>query len=107
MGHKAPGRRRRASFEVARERERLAARVNCVVSEALREMVDDAGRGLHLLASDRPAAASALAGIESTGREALTEMRALLGVLRTNPGSGPQTPQIGSGPHMPHSEASA
>lgn len=75
-------RRRRAALEVGLERERLAAQVNAVVTGALRAMVDDAGRGLHALATDRAAAASTLADIEATGREALREMRALLGVLR-------------------------
>ena len=75
-------RRRRAALEVGRERERLAERVNAVVTGALRAMVDDAGRGLHDLHIDRAAAGDALGDIEATGREALREMRALLGVLR-------------------------
>jgi signal transduction histidine kinase len=75
-------RRRRAALEVARERERLAAQVNGVVTGALRTMVEDAGRGLHALPTDRAGAGERLLEIETTGRDALREMRALLGVLR-------------------------
>ena len=78
-------RRRRAALEVARERERLAEQVNGIVTGALREMIDDAGSGLHALPADRSAAAQRLARIETTGRDALREMRALLGVLREEP----------------------
>ena len=82
-------RRRRASLEVARERARLAEQVNGIVTGALRGMIDDAGRGLHALPDDRADAAARLETIEVTGRSALREMRALLGVLREEPAPAP------------------
>jgi hypothetical protein len=75
-------RERRAELEVERERARLAERVNGVVTGALRRMVEDADRGLAALPGDRLAAADTLEAIEVVGREALSDMRALLGVLR-------------------------
>jgi signal transduction histidine kinase len=55
-------------------------------------IVVQAGAGRRVAATEPEQAREALATIEKTGREALTEMRRLLGVLRseTSPGREPQ-----------------
>ncbi len=78
------GRERRDAGEraVADERERIAGELHDVVSHALSAMTVGAG-GARLLARRDPArAAEAFGLVEDTGREALMELRRLLGVLR-------------------------
>src|SRR5262249_16520367 len=71
-----------AEQAVAEERVRIATELHDVGDRALRRMVFDAG-GVPALARTEPARASlALAAVEQTGRDALTEIRRVLGVLR-------------------------
>jgi signal transduction histidine kinase len=72
----------RARAVAADERTRIAGELHDVVAHALSAMVVQAG-GARRLAERNPAqAAAAFGAVESTGREALTEIRTLLGVLR-------------------------
>jgi signal transduction histidine kinase len=67
---------------VAEERTRIAAELHDVVARALRRMVADADGAAALVRVEPARAALAFAAVEQTGRDALAEIRRLLGVLR-------------------------
>src|SRR5215218_1337780 len=64
------------------ERTRIAGELHDVVAHALSAMTVQAGAARRLAEREPAGAASAFAAVEHTGREALTELRRLLGVLR-------------------------
>jgi signal transduction histidine kinase len=70
-------------YAVAEERARIARELHDVVGHALATMTVQAGAERLALGDARPETSSALATIETTGRQALQEMRRLLGVLRS------------------------
>jgi signal transduction histidine kinase len=72
----------RAADAVSEERARIAGELHHLVSAALASMVGQAGAAEQLARSKPDVAERAFASVEETGREALTEIRALLGVLR-------------------------
>ena len=65
------------------ERTRIAGELHDVVAHALSAMTVQAAAARRQAARDPDKARAAFAGAEVTGREALTELRRLLGVLRT------------------------
>lgn len=65
------------------ERARIAGELHDVVAHALSAMVVQAGAARVLAARDPGSAAGAFASVERTGRDALFEIRSLLGVLRS------------------------
>ncbi|CAM3684043.1 hypothetical protein GCM10007368_30170 [Isoptericola cucumis] len=67
---------------VATERLRIARELHDVLAHSLSAMNVQAGVGLHLLDRDVEQARSALASIKATSRDALDEVRAVLGVVR-------------------------
>ena len=67
---------------VAAERRRIAREMHDVVAHSISVMVVQAGGARRILERDPERAVAAAAQIERTGREALLEMRRLLGVLR-------------------------
>jgi len=71
-----------AAQAVAQERTRIAAELNDVVARALRRMVIDADGAAARVDAEPARAALAFAAVEQTGRDALAEIRRLLGVLR-------------------------
>jgi signal transduction histidine kinase len=71
-----------AERAVTEERTRIAAELHDVVARALRRMVVDADGAAALVEAEPPRAALAFAAVEQTGRDALAEIRRLLGVLR-------------------------
>ncbi|HEY7621071.1 MAG TPA: histidine kinase [Solirubrobacteraceae bacterium] len=71
-----------AEQAVAEERIRIAGELHDVVARAVRRMVLDADGAAALVDSDPPRAALAFAAVEQTGRDALAEIRQVLGVLR-------------------------
>jgi signal transduction histidine kinase len=71
-----------ARSAVADERARIARELHDVVAHSVSVMVVQAQAGPRLL-DDRGAAGSAFRSIEAAGREALVELRRLLGILRT------------------------
>ncbi|HEX6325980.1 MAG TPA: histidine kinase [Jiangellaceae bacterium] len=80
-----------AERAVADERARIARELHDVVAHAMSVITVRAGVGAHL-AETRPAeAAEALGVIERTGREALSEMRRMLAVLRD---PDPRAPRV-------------
>jgi signal transduction histidine kinase len=77
-------REERAGLAVLQERGRLAMQINDVVTRGIAAMVSHADAGRAALGSQRAAVEQALRQVEQDGRQALTEMRLLLGVLRTD-----------------------
>jgi signal transduction histidine kinase len=71
-----------AERAVLEERGRIAGELHDVVSHALSAMTVQASAARRLAARDAGAARGAFAAVETTGRDALTELRRLLGVLR-------------------------
>lgn len=78
------------------ERARIAREMHDVVAHSLSVVVAQADGGRYAARADPAAAVRALETIAGTGRQALTDMRGLLGVLRQDD-SARRTPQPGSG----------
>jgi signal transduction histidine kinase len=72
-----------AKMAAAAERARIARELHDVIAHNVSVMVVQADGAGYAMRSDPAKAEAALAAIASTGRQALNEMRALLGVLRT------------------------
>jgi signal transduction histidine kinase len=81
-----------AEIAVADERRRIARELHDIVAHSMSVMVVQAGGARRILDRDPARAAEAAAQIERTGREALSEMRRLLGVLGVD---AERTPQPG------------
>ena len=75
-------REERARQAVTEERLRIARELHDIVAHSMSVIAVQSGVGHHVIDTDVDAARRALAAIETTSREALTEMRRLLGVLR-------------------------
>ena len=72
----------RAREAVAEERARIARELHDVVAHSLSVVVVQAQAADRVLEGDQRSAREALAAIDSTGRQALVEMRRLVGMLR-------------------------
>jgi signal transduction histidine kinase len=86
-----------AKVAAAAERARIARELHDVVAHHVSVMVVQADGAGYVLQSDPDRAASALAAVSSTGRQALTELRRLLGVLRSNDRQAELAPVPGLG----------
>jgi signal transduction histidine kinase len=86
-------RERRAREAVSAERRRIAGELHDVVTHSVSVMVVQAAAARRLVPSDPDRASEAMEAIERTGREALNEMRRLLGVLRRGDEDLALTPQ--------------
>ena len=75
-----------ASLAAAAERARIAREMHDVVSHNIQVMVTLADAAAAAQASDPGRAAEAMHEVSSTGRQAMTDMRRMLGVLRDGPG---------------------
>jgi signal transduction histidine kinase len=82
-----------AARAVAEERRRIAREMHDVVAHSVSTMVIQAGGARRILARDPQRAIDAAALIERTGREALGEMRHLLGLLHAGDESASLAPQ--------------
>jgi signal transduction histidine kinase len=80
---------------VAAERRRVAREMHDIVAHSISVMVVQAGGGRRILDRDPQRAAEAAARIEQAGREALAEMRRLLGVLHPEERAPEREPQPG------------
>jgi signal transduction histidine kinase len=74
-----------ARAAVAAERGRMARELHDVVAHSLSVIVVQAQAAERVLDGEQPSAREALASIDSTGRQALVEMRRLVGILRDDP----------------------
>ncbi len=89
-----------AEQRVAAERTRIARDLHDVVAHSVSVMVIQAGAARRNLHTDPTGASAALQAIESTGRQTMNELRAMLGVLRTNDGALP--PALDPQPTLTH-----
>jgi signal transduction histidine kinase len=87
----------RARLAVADERSRIARELHAVVANSVSAMVVQAQAAQRLLNDDPVTADAAMTQIELTGRDALAEMRRILGVLRRDDESAQLAPQPGVG----------
>ena len=83
----------RAAAAIVEERARIARELHDVVAHSISVMVLQARGGRRVLESDPADAHDAFAVIESTGQQALDEMRRLVGMLRSGDESLPLAPQ--------------
>ena len=82
-----------ARLAAAEERVRIARELHDAVGHSVSVMVVQAGAERMALGSGKPVTAEALEAIEKTGRQALTEMRRLLGMLRVSDEPPAHAPQ--------------
>jgi signal transduction histidine kinase len=79
----------------AAERARIAREMHDIVSHNLTVMIGLADGATYALGASPDSSLSAMERVSQTGRQALGEMRRLLGVLRDEPEAGPYEPQPG------------
>ena len=84
-----------ARAAVAGERTRIARELHDVVAHSVSVMVVQAGAAEEVLGADPGKAREPLRSVQDTGRQALMELRRLLGVLRTDDGAAALAPQPG------------
>ncbi len=87
-----------AQQTVLDERARIARELHDLVAHSMSIVAVQAGMGHHLIDRDPAKAKDALATIETTSRQALTEMRRMLGVLRQPTDGEPATAALGPQP---------
>jgi signal transduction histidine kinase len=88
-----------ASSAVAEERLRIARELHDVVAHSMAVIAVQAGFGEYVIDDSPSDARQALGAIQATSRDALAELRRMLGVLRQQdvPASAPLTPECGLG----------
>ncbi|MCW2637397.1 MAG: sensor histidine kinase [Blastococcus sp.] len=89
-------REERALVAVAEERNRIARELHDVVGHSVSVMTVQASAVRRLMRPDQAKERAALETVEAAGREALTEMRRMVGVLR----SGDETPNLAPPPTL-------
>ena len=86
-------REEKARVAAAEERARIARELHDVVAHSVSVMVVQAQAADRVLEGEQPAARELLGSIETTGRQALTELRRLLGLLRRDEHQASLAPQ--------------
>ncbi len=84
-----------ADRAVAAERTRIARELHDIVAHQVSLMTVQAGAAKTIVDSDPEAATNAMRSVEAAGRQALNELRHLLGVLRPDSDNGELAPQPG------------
>lgn len=87
----------RTNSAIAEERARLARELHDVIAHNVSVMVVQAGAAQEVLARAPQRAVESLENIQRTGRETVTELRRLLGILRVGDEESLTTPQPGLG----------
>ena len=87
--------RERADRAAADERARIARELHDIVAHSVGVIVVQAGAAEQVLESDPAAARQSLADIRRTGKEALVDLRRMLGLLRGEEGTTEIAPQPG------------
>jgi signal transduction histidine kinase len=90
-----------ANSAVAEERLRIARELHDVVAHSMSVIAVQAGYGQYVIDASPSGAREALGAIQATSRDALEEMRRMLGVLRQQdgaPGPGSLPPTLGQAP---------
>ena len=90
-------REEKARLAVAEERARIARELHDIVAHAISVIVVQARAGRRTLPGEAGLTRESLDTIEETGREALGEMRRLVGILRTEDDEAALAPQPGLG----------
>jgi signal transduction histidine kinase len=85
----------RERVAVAAERRRIARDLHDVIAHSVSVMIVQAGAARLLLAEQPARAAGPLLAVEQAGRQALAELRRLLGMLRAGAAQAALTPQPG------------
>lgn len=85
-----------AERAVAAERTRIARELHDIVAHQVSLMTVQAGAAKTIVDADPGAAAEAMTSVEQAGRQALDELRHLLGVLRPDSANSEMGPQPGS-----------
>ena len=85
----------RERLAVAGERTRIASELHAVVARSVAAMVVQAGAARGMLGAEPANADTAMSAVEHTGRQALSEMRRILGVLRHAQDEAPLEPRPG------------
>ncbi|MBO0812015.1 MAG: hypothetical protein J2P23_08200, partial [Microlunatus sp.] len=90
-------REQQARLAASAERARIAREMHDVIAHALSVMIAQADGGAYVIEQDRTEAKAALERISATGRDSLTQMRGLLGLLRSGEldDDQPASPQPG------------
>ena len=88
-------RERAARAAVAEERRRIARDLHDVIAHSVSVMTVQAGAARLLLAEEPGRAREPLLAVEETGRQALAELRRLLGILRAEKGEAALAPRPG------------
>ena len=81
---------------IAQERERIGGELQDIIAHSVSAMVIQAGGARRLLRSDPARARDSILTVERTGREALADMRRLLGMLRKDEDQRALAPNLGS-----------
>jgi signal transduction histidine kinase len=81
-----------------RERMRIARELHDVLAHSLSQINVQAGVGLHLIDSQPDKAAEALANIKGASKNALDEVRTVLGILRSDPADDEPATDIDDAP---------
>jgi signal transduction histidine kinase len=87
--------RERERAAIAQERVRIGSELQDIVAHSVSAMVIQAGGARRLLRSDPERARDSILTVEQTGREALADMRRLLGMLRKDDDPRALAPQPG------------